>query len=105
MPSGAIDLTDAVFLLLYNFAGGPRPTCLAACDSDGDGQATGAVTDAVYLLMYAFLGGSPPVQPFPACGPGTGPGDEALGCEVSQAGCGKGPPRNKIVTPRPSERT
>jgi hypothetical protein len=85
--SGAIDLTDAVFLLLYNFAGGPMPTCLAACDSDGDGQATGAVTDAVYLLMYAFLGGSPPVQPFPACGPGTGPGDEALGCEVSQAGC------------------
>ena len=85
--SGSIDLTDAVFLLLYNFSGGPRPTCLAACDSDGDGQATGAVTDAVYLLMYAFLGGSPPVQPFPACGPGTGPGDEAVGCEVSQAGC------------------
>jgi hypothetical protein len=84
---GAIDLTDAVFLLLFNFAGGPMPTCLAACDSDGDGQATGAVTDAVYLLMYAFLGGSPPVQPFPACGPGTGPGDETLGCEVSQAGC------------------
>jgi len=85
--SGAIDLTDAVFLLLYNFAGGPRPTCLAACDSDGDGQATGAVTDAVYLLMYAFLGGSPPVLPFPACGPGTGAGDEALGCETSHAGC------------------
>ena len=85
--SGAIDLTDAVFLLLFNFAGGPRPTCLAACDSDGDGQATGAVTDAVYLLMYAFLGGSPPVQPFPGCGPGTDPGDEGLGCEVSQPGC------------------
>jgi hypothetical protein len=85
--SGAIDLTDAVFLLLFNFAGGASPTCLAACDSDGDGQATGAVTDAVYLLMYAFLGGAPPVPPFPACGGPATPGDASLGCETSHAGC------------------
>ena len=85
--SGAIDLTDAVFLLLFNFAGGASPTCLAACDSDGDGQATGAVTDAVYLLMYAFVGGAPPVAPFPVCGGFATPGDAALGCETSHAGC------------------
>ena len=50
-------VTDAVFLLSYNFLGGPRPPCLAACDANGDGKAEGQVTDAVYLLTFNFLGG------------------------------------------------
>ena len=40
------DVTDAVFLLDYNFLGVPKPPCLAACDANGDGKAEGQVTDA-----------------------------------------------------------
>src|SRR4030095_2163421 len=43
-------VTDAMFLLLYNFQGGTAPPCLVACDVNGDGQAVGQVSDAVYLL-------------------------------------------------------
>ena len=54
-------VTDAVFLLNYNFASGTEPPCLAACDADGDGRVTGQLTDAVYLLNFNFLGGPAPV--------------------------------------------
>jgi hypothetical protein len=79
-------VTDAVFLLNFNFVGGPRPGCLAACDANGDGAVTGVVTDAVYILSYNFLGGPPPPPPFPGCGAG-GAADEALGCLLPAASC------------------
>jgi hypothetical protein len=79
-------VTDAVFLLSFNFLGGTRPECFAACDANGDGQVRGVVTDAVYLLTFNFLGGSAPPEPFPGCGPGT-PDDEELGCETPPDGC------------------
>ena len=81
------NVTDALFLLTYNFLEGPRPGCLAACDADGDGLVEGQVTDAVYLLMYSFLGGPAPVAPFPACGMGELTGDAALGCASPLASC------------------
>jgi hypothetical protein len=80
-------VTDAVFLLNFNFVGGQRPRCLAACDANGDGQVTGVVTDAVYLLTYNFLGGSRPAAPFPACGPGELPRDGTLGCGLEPEAC------------------
>ncbi|MEE3200218.1 MAG: glycoside hydrolase family 18 protein [Planctomycetota bacterium] len=82
-----IDLTDAVYLLNYNFTGGPSPACAAACDADGDGQINGTVTDALYLLSFSFLGGAPPPPPFPACGTASRPSDEALGCEQTVKAC------------------
>ena len=75
------DVTDAVFLLNYNFRGEQRPPCLAACDANGDGKAEGRVTDAVYLLYHNFRAGPVPPEPFPECGPGT-ERDAALGCET-----------------------
>jgi hypothetical protein len=66
----SVDITDAVFLLTWNFLGGEEPPCLAACDANADGQVSGQVTDAVYLLRFLFLGGPPPAAPFPACGAG-----------------------------------
>ncbi len=78
-------VTDAVFLLNYNFRGGPKPPCLAACDANGDGRAEGQVTDAVYFLTHNFLGGPAPPEPFPNCGLGT-EADQALGCETPK-GC------------------
>lgn len=83
--AGAV--TDSIFLLLYNFSGGIRPPCLAACDADGDGQVEGQVTDAVYLLQYNFLGGPPPAPPFPKCGRSGRPADEALGCGSPPSRC------------------
>ena len=61
-------VTDAVFLLTYNFIGGTEPSCLAACDADGDGRVRGQLTDAIYLLTFNFLGGPAPEAPFPDCG-------------------------------------
>lgn len=83
--SGSV--TDAVFLLLYNFGRGPEPPCLAACDVDGDGTVLGQVSDAVYLLVASFLGGPAPVEPFPACGLSTLPTDPVLGCKDGQGAC------------------
>jgi hypothetical protein len=80
-------VTDAVYLLNFNFLGGTIPGCLAACDANGDGQVLGVVTDAVYLLTFNFLGGPPPPAPFPECGPGT-EADTALGCETPSESCG-----------------
>jgi hypothetical protein len=72
------EVTDAVFLLNYNFLGGAEPPCLMACDVNGDGDATGQVSDAVYLLSFNFLGGPSPPDPFPECGEGEA---SELGCE------------------------
>ena len=82
--SGSV--TDAVFMLQFNFVGSVKPTCIAACDVTGDGD-TGGVTDAVYLLNYNFLGGPPPAAPFPDCGASTLPGDLELGCAESTRSC------------------
>ena len=80
-------MTDAVFLLNYNFLGGDEPPCLAACDANGDGKAEGQVTDAVYLLTFNFLAGLPPVGPFPDCGVGLLETDDALGCATPPESC------------------
>jgi hypothetical protein len=82
-------VTDAVFLLNFNFVGGTEPGCLAACDANGDGEVRGVVTDAVYLLTFNFLGGSAPPAPFPDCGPG-GNDDEAVGCASPGEDCAGG---------------
>ncbi|MBN1460344.1 MAG: hypothetical protein JXA57_12470, partial [Armatimonadetes bacterium] len=76
----SLDVSDAITLLLYTFAGRAAPPCLAACDANGDGMVAGSVTDAVYLLHFCFLGGAAPPAPYPECGPGNDE-DAALGCE------------------------
>jgi polyhydroxybutyrate depolymerase len=83
--SGSV--SDAVFLLQFNFTGGAAPPCLAACDANGDGAVLGEVTDAVYTLRFNFLGGPAPPAPFPGCGNLERPSDEALGCEAGPEAC------------------
>jgi hypothetical protein len=51
-------LASAVFALGYLFLGGPAPPCLAACDTDANGEFD--LSDPVYFLNYLFLGGLPP---------------------------------------------
>ncbi len=55
---GAIDISDAVFLIQYIFAGGQAPNPIAAGDANCD-QAVD-ISDVVYLIQYIFAGGPAP---------------------------------------------
>ena len=91
---------DAIAGLLYLFGGEREPTCLSTLDTNDDAALD--ITDPVTLLDHLFRGGAPPAPPVEACGPD--PTADEIGC-ASFPACGKGSPRKKIVTPRPSERT
>ncbi len=88
--SGAINITDAVFLLNYLFLGGETPPCLEAADANGDGGGLDRppnISDPVALLNWLFLGGPAPPAPSPGRGAyspddcGVDASDESLGCE------------------------
>lgn len=71
-------LIDGLFLLAFQFSGGPVPPCLEAADGDGNDIVNGLV-DALYLLNAQFSGGAPPPPPFPDCGTDD---NYTLGCDV-----------------------
>src|SRR5206468_1073297 len=48
--SKQVDITDAIYILNYLFAGNVDERCLDAMDTDGDGQVI--LTDPVYLLNH-----------------------------------------------------
>ncbi len=74
---GFIDLSDAVTVLAYLFAGmTPPPLCMDACDANDDGGVN--IADAVGILSYLFGGAAPPPVPFPGCG--TDPTPDSLDC-------------------------
>jgi len=58
--SGAVDISDAVYLIGYIFGGGPAPEPLASGDADCSGGID--ISDAVYLIAYIFGGGPTPVE-------------------------------------------
>ncbi len=58
---GTTNITDAVYVITYIFAGGPPPNPLASGDVNCDG--TPNITDAVYLIQYIFGGGPVPCDP------------------------------------------
>jgi hypothetical protein len=74
---GARDVSDAVFVLLYLFAGGEAPACFDACDTDDSGSL--ALSDAIALLDFLFRGGRAPPPPARA---GFDPTRDALVCGV-----------------------
>jgi hypothetical protein len=76
--SGAIDLTDAVHLLLHLFRGGAEPPCAKAADANDDGRVD--LSDPVSLLDHLFRGGPAPPPPHEACG--LDPTPDELGCEA-----------------------
>jgi hypothetical protein len=55
---GNVDVSDAVYLINYAFAGGPAPDPLDSGDVNCDLNVD--VSDAVYIINYAFAGGPPP---------------------------------------------
>ena len=65
--SGELNISDPIYNLAYQFAGGPEPPCLDAADDDDSGEIN--ISDPIYSLAYQFAGGAPPPAPFPTCGP------------------------------------
>lgn len=58
-----VNISDAVFLISYIFAGGEAPDPLAAGDADCDGITN--ISDAVYLIAYIFSSGPAPCASCP----------------------------------------
>ena len=56
--AGAVNISDAVYLIAYSFSGGPAPNPLLAGDANCD--LTVNLSDAVYLIAYIFAGGRTP---------------------------------------------
>ncbi len=56
--SGAVDISDAVYLIAYIFSGGAAPNPLAAGDPDCSGSVD--ISDVVFLIAYIFSGGPAP---------------------------------------------
>jgi len=67
--SGAVDIDDVVYLVVYIFTGGPQPDPLESGDSDCSDEVD--IDDAVHLIQYIFNGGTDPCDV---------DGDEVLDC-------------------------
>lgn len=75
---GQVGSHDAVAILKWLVAGGPKPSCAESADVNNDGKVM--ISDAVQLLNYANQGMAPPAKPFPACGVDPDKGGN-LGCQ------------------------
>jgi hypothetical protein len=60
-----LDISDAVFILLYLFREGLNPDCLAACDCNSDAEYD--ISDVLFDLFFVFANGPAPATPYPAC--------------------------------------
>ena len=76
-PNCYADISDAIAMLSYLFAGGSL-TCEDAGDANDDGGLN--ISDPIYLLGYLF--GDGPVIPPPFPGPGDDPTGDPLGCDA-----------------------
>ncbi len=81
--NGAIDITDALLILHYQYGGGEAPACMDAADFNDSGALD--LADVLGSLNYQFANGPPPAAPFGACGPD--PTADGLTC-VSYPPCG-----------------
>ena len=73
--SGKVDISDAIGLLSFLFAGGAPSLCRNACDTNDDEVLD--ISDPVYLLNHLFGGGLDPPDPGP--GPNCGTDPDGLG--------------------------
>lgn len=58
---GAVDVSDAVYVINFAFGGGPEPVPLESGDANCDSSVD--ISDAVFIITYAFGGGNPPCDP------------------------------------------
>jgi hypothetical protein len=71
---GSIDITDAVFTLMFLFLGGPQSPCMDAADANDSGSLD--LSDGIFILSYLFAGAGGLPPPYPDCGPD--PTDDSL---------------------------
>jgi hypothetical protein len=81
--SGAINITDGIFILNFLFLGGATPICRDAADADDSGSTN--ITDGIFVLNFLFLGGDDPFAPYPACG--ADPTADEQSCEAAHPSC------------------
>lgn len=83
----AVDVTDPITNLLYQFLGTVTPPCIDAADFDDNGKVE--LTDAVANLSHLFLGAAPPAPPGKdQCGVDPTEDSEGdLGCLMSPESC------------------
>ena len=74
-----VDISDAVRVLSYLFAGIEEPSCLDTGDANDDGEIN--ITDAIFLLTYLFVGNQELPAPAGSCGEDLT--EDPLGCAVS----------------------
>ncbi len=55
---GFVNISDAVYIINYIFAGGNPPNPMAAGEANCDGSVN--VSDAVWIINFIFTGGNPP---------------------------------------------
>ncbi len=68
---GAVNISDAIWLINYIFYSGPPPQPVLACgDANTDGAS--AMQDAIWIINYVFVGGNPPGDCSPGNWEGTG---------------------------------
>jgi hypothetical protein len=60
-PTGALDISDLVYLVSFMFDLGPTPPCPGEADVDGNGAGGIDIGDLIYLVDYMFNGGPAPV--------------------------------------------
>ena len=58
--NGAVDIDDIIYLVDWNFASGPQPSCLDEVEIDGTPPFT--IEDLVYLVNYVYNGGPAPAD-------------------------------------------
>ncbi len=59
--TGAINISDAVYVINYIFGGGPAPNPICLGDANGTGSVN--ISDAVYIINFIFGGGPTPFCP------------------------------------------
>lgn len=82
--NGEIDASD-VYLLSLSLARRRSLPCRAAADVNGDSRIDYA--DVTHLSSFVHRQGAAPVAPFPGCGVGRQPKDDALGCAEPPGRC------------------
>ncbi len=88
--NGALEITDPINNLSFQFLGTFTPPCLDAADYDDNGKVE--ITDPIANLSHQFLGTAPPAPPGKdTCGPDPTPDDPGL--EGADLGC-LSPPTN-----------
>ncbi len=63
---GVVDISDAIYILSYLFAGKDAPSCMDAADANNDESVD--LSDAINVLSYLFAGGEALPDPFQSCG-------------------------------------